>query len=613
MKKNIYKINQYLLENYPTIWNTRIVWMTLISLVLHLVFFGFGCIALTNPQRLHSYGAKSVFFENGTVFFSIIISVLLLVIWLVYLFKNNSFKNFYPNSRGKLFAQFISYLFIIFIGSTFYISYTYGVKTYIKNKYPDAEMAKEIQIANDASIFFSHSINDYEVDERRYPFPLDTTYWETKSIDYRKPYLKWLDIEYQLYAIKSKVLTNDKNYNDSIYNGYIYNVEKDSSSIYYYKDTVVDLTKYKSATILQKKKNIIRYNEKHVKDKHVKIESYKEIANRNDLAIPSYYNYSSFLYDSDNDAINYRGYDRYKNENRYSNGKFYAKHKEMLSKRAVELLQRNNPEEIKSLLAQFLAIANKYKVDYNLNAEKWFKLVYHPSRFEVKVLIRTQPNTSEGFTNAVAEETLKEKFIREHTTNYYIKTDNVKSAFTNIDDIKTSNAFLDSFHFFIWFSFVLAMLVFIFRISGIKLLIFSAIAGGLIATFIGMMTILFNYLRIFRGYRSEEYFAFYLSLIIINIVLVITIFYTDRFRKSVMTVFANLSLSVFIGNVFLIIGLISLHQRDACHRAVGDSPCFNLLEWIGGTNLSFLLFGLGVVFVYFYSGIIKKIKGLPEE
>ena len=39
MKTYFTKIDQYLLENYPTIWNTKIVWMLLVNVIIHILFF----------------------------------------------------------------------------------------------------------------------------------------------------------------------------------------------------------------------------------------------------------------------------------------------------------------------------------------------------------------------------------------------------------------------------------------------------------------------------------------------------------------------------------------------------------------------------------------------
>ena len=110
----INKINNYLIQRYPTIWNTRIVWMLAISLLVHIVFYFIGFISHSSPLSLQNSRVIDDYFSSGVIMVHIIVSMLMLVGWLVYMFKNNGFKNFYPTSNLKLFGQFVCYLVIVF-------------------------------------------------------------------------------------------------------------------------------------------------------------------------------------------------------------------------------------------------------------------------------------------------------------------------------------------------------------------------------------------------------------------------------------------------------------------------------------------------------------------
>ena len=153
--QKINKINQYLLERYPTIWNTRIVWMLLLGIAIHLIFFFIGFISHASPSTLQSSRAISDYLSSGLVFVHVIISVLMIVGWLVFMFKNNAFKSFYPNSGKKLFFEFFQYFIIIFISTTFYFSYMVGFRLFINYKYDDEKMSKNIGIINRANAFLS--------------------------------------------------------------------------------------------------------------------------------------------------------------------------------------------------------------------------------------------------------------------------------------------------------------------------------------------------------------------------------------------------------------------------------------------------------------------------
>src|SRR5690606_3380798 len=104
----INKINNYLIQRYPTVWNTRIVWMLLISLLVHCLFFFIGSVSQTESSAYNDYYNSEIrYFKSGWSFTGAIISMLMLVGWLVVMFKNNAFKNFYPISNIQLFGQFL--------------------------------------------------------------------------------------------------------------------------------------------------------------------------------------------------------------------------------------------------------------------------------------------------------------------------------------------------------------------------------------------------------------------------------------------------------------------------------------------------------------------------
>lgn len=134
--QKIYKFNQYVLEKYPTVWNTKIIWMLLASIVVHILFFIIGYLSHVNPVSLQKFEVKDDYFRDGMIFIHLIISILMMVGWLIMMFKNNAFKNFYPSSKSKLFLQFVQYFIIIFSCTTFYFSYMTGFKMLLKINIP---------------------------------------------------------------------------------------------------------------------------------------------------------------------------------------------------------------------------------------------------------------------------------------------------------------------------------------------------------------------------------------------------------------------------------------------------------------------------------------------
>lgn len=591
MKNIIHKINQYLLERYPTIWNTRLVWMLVTAFALHLVFFLFGYFTLSNPEILQERYIRTIFFENGTVFLTSIISILLLVLWLIYMFKNNAFKNFYPVSSVKLFGQFICYLLIIFSCSSFFLSYSYGIKTYISLTYGEEQINKEIEIANDVAMFFSEDVSDYTINKRRYPKPFYELYCETTEdfIDYNEPYVEFEGKSFQFYSLTTKevpIKDSHKYINeayleesDSTYKKYVYSIAKDSTSILHFKDSVVNIQPYVKTVM------------------------------------PTYYNASYTFYISMNDTLNdvYLNYDNYNIDYDYRSES--SLRNQLRNKRNYELLQRNDKTEIKSLLEDFLAFSRYYKIPHNLDAEQWFDLIYHPENFEVKNFIRTEPKQS--FENRVVttELTKYETFYKDRQTDFYFDNEALNNVFENIEDIKHSNPFMDSIHFFMWFTFVLACFIFMFRVTGLKSLLFSIITVGVLTLFVSLTAALLFYLTNGSSEDNIVYFLMYFTLLLGSIILAIPIFLTERVKKTIVAICVNISIIGFASYIFLIISIISMHQYNACidHRDFYKRTfdCDTLLTSLG-FNWSYILIVIAILFLLFYTKIIKRWKSLPE-
>ncbi|MDO5977723.1 hypothetical protein [Flavivirga spongiicola] len=585
MKKFIYKTNQYLLENHPIIWNTKLFWVASASLILHILFFIFGLLAITNPEILHEYGAKSIFFENGTIFISIILSILILVIWLIFLFKNNAFKNFYPTSKLKLFKQFLIYLIITFLSTTFYISYNFGVKSYISFKYDDKSIEKEIAVSNAAALFFSKSIEDYTINQRRYPHPFNTLYCETyegSDRDNDRLYLSFLDYKYRFYTLYKKEGALYQELSDSTYRGFVFYKTKDTIRTYFYKDSIFDASSFVQTTN------------------------------------PNYFNYSKIFYLSKKERLKYDniqyGHNEYNEYEYYNYQQDFTKNNALWNKAGYDLLNRNNSDEIKQILADFLMISDAYEIEHNLTTGDWFNMVYHPNdNFELKKLIRDKPKGEIQF-EAVEPKTAMADFYKKHITDYYLDTDSLYKVFDNIEDIKESNPFSESIHFFIWFAFFFSALVFMFRSTGLKPLLFTIISIGILVVFVTLLTVFYTYVNKYNQ-ENTQYFASYLTFILSTIILSIPIFYAKRIKKLIVAICLNISIIGFVLYVFLIITIISLHQSDACIRNYSfythNKDCFNLLKSIG-IYWSYILFIINLLFIYIYSGVIKKWKALPE-
>ena len=131
-------MKKYLLERYPAIWNTHLIWALPLIFAIHLFFFLWGFATVTDENMSnYSFGLEN-HFEGLPMVMSFIVIVLMLVGWFIRLFKNNAFERFYPVSEWQLFRQFVIYLFIMGGILSSGLSFMVGENTKVHWRYTDS-------------------------------------------------------------------------------------------------------------------------------------------------------------------------------------------------------------------------------------------------------------------------------------------------------------------------------------------------------------------------------------------------------------------------------------------------------------------------------------------
>jgi len=621
--QKINQFNRYLLEKYPAVWNTKIVWMLLAGIVIHLFFFTVGYVSHADPASLQKMDVKDDYFRDGMIFIHLIISVLMIVGWLIMMFKNNAFKNFYPSSRGKLFLQFVQYFVILLVSTTFYFSYMAGFKMFIKNKYPDGQMSDYVHVINKANAFLSQNPEYYTLDNRIFPQFYDV-FCETdiNKVDRNKKYFVYYNRVYQYYTLYSKTVCQKDRDGNFLFPAaedrkkLAYSKSKTNSITYYFKKEVVDFSPYIRTTGL------------------------------------TYYNFSEVFYENDLKEKSYfRSEGIYGNADDYSAEVLYKKKKSEIGRQITELLNRKSPAEMEKLLADFLYISKKFGIRNNLDAKGWLKMVDQPDDFQVRYFIKKYkpepgeeydlnqtPMDGEGnyvYTETVADPTATvvdgavvtdsvqikafnpgiesqlspEKYFKNHTTDYYYYTDNLKDLLTNVDLIKSTDFFSENIHVYIWIAFFLATVVFSFRITGLKPLLFSMISAGVLLLAVVLISVLFS---ASFGRDGTEFFVSYFVLVIGLMILLGPVVMMKRLGKLVASVLINISVNGFVLFLLLIFFIISIHQQENCKTASMMSydcrTVFTTLDF----NLSYIILAGGFVFMYLYTSVLHRWKAMPE-
>lgn len=622
--QKINKFNQFLLEKYPTIWNTKIVWMLLAGIIVHLLFFIIGYVSHINPKSLQTTNVTDDYYRDGIILVHLIISILMIVGWLIMMFKNNAFKNFYPNSKGKLFSQFFQYFVIIFVCTTFYFSYMIGFKMFINSKYPDTEMKANIETINRGNAFLSQNLELYTLDNRLSPQPFFDLYCETdiKKVDRTKKYFVFYNRVYQYYSVYSKTSYQKDYRKDFIIpqpekaeeKEVIYSEKDgDKSETFYFKKNVVDVSQ------------------------QIKFEGV------------SFYNFSELFYEDKSRISDYSNINYYEKNSVDSQNISLKKKKAEINRKTAELLDKNSPAEIEQLLSRFLKISNQFAIENNLDAKQWMKMVYSPTNFNVQYFIKKykpslgqeyDPNNSENYDNvalaadsavSVADAAIVNKngeivndsilikdfnpeinkqispedYFKKNTTDYYYYTDNLKDFLTSVDDVKSYDFFSQNIHIYLWIAFFLATFILSFRITGLKSLLFSIISAGVLTLLVTLIVVL--YAVSVSG--KEEFFVAYLVFIISVFILSVPIFAMNKFNKLITSLFVNISLNGFVLFILLLFGIVTIHQKEACKDI--DGYCQTIMDSLG-LGLSYIILICGFLFMFFYTKVLLNWKARPE-
>lgn len=157
MFKNIQK---NLLLNHPLLWNSKIIIFGTLALFFHVVFFLLGYskgeIDFTDPNDYYDYGTDNI----TTIFVSVLITVLMFIIWLVYYSRNNAFKSFYPKKTLSLYKEWLLILLFCTLNATYTVSFFYAKDLRARNYYSEQEVSKRLEIISLSSLFVEGSFEE---------------------------------------------------------------------------------------------------------------------------------------------------------------------------------------------------------------------------------------------------------------------------------------------------------------------------------------------------------------------------------------------------------------------------------------------------------------------
>ncbi|WP_299836224.1 hypothetical protein [uncultured Tenacibaculum sp.] len=503
--KTIKKINKYLVEHYPLIWNTRLVWMLALAVILHLGFFIAGFLSINSQENVAAhYTLSGFYYDSPALLIGSLISIVSLLLWIIYYLKNNAFKSLYPFKKGKLFLQFCITFVILFTNITHYYSYKKGVVTKIKKLYDWNEIDTDIKKFNNAAIFFLKNRTNYDIEEKQYPhpFPLESVSTDSKRflgvrIDTTKPYLKYNDKYYQFYKLDKDLIAKDIENNahafDDVYNKKEYAVDRNP---FRYRN-VYDVTPFKN------------------------------------LFVPNLYNYSQEFID----------YGQTNTDSKKRVKDYY------------NLLSKKDSNSIENELKKFFVLAEKYNVKHNLNIKDWLYLInlendykyiinikdrkpdeYQEEKFRYSYFkLKTRIDTIAIPINISKKEQLyydrfqktedRKSILKETEYEEYFKEvpycdfGNLKTFFKNVHSSYNTKFDVDSLYVFIVMSILVALLLFTFKTTSIRNILLSAVAACVVMIFgILIIYILDKYLRVDKTIGILAALLINISLVVLSII-----------------------------------------------------------------------------------------------
>ncbi|GLB50388.1 hypothetical protein [Neptunitalea lumnitzerae] len=463
-------------------------------------------------------------------------------------------------------------MFIFFVSTSFYYSYLAGLKTYASIHFTDDIFAKEVTLANKTYPFIADNWDKYEITNRYYPSPFDTLYRNSHNtyIDSSDTYTK----EYYFETYRTLITSKEK-------------VDNDFSIAYDYKESINE-------------------DEYRLYQSNKRINIYTLTDNPKKLSL---LNVSGMLYTPE-DSTYYDYKDIRDIWRKVANNK--AHHK---------LITTSTPQEIKTLFSDFLALCHKYKIDTDLSAEKWFQLVYNPeNEFEVSKFIKqnkpNEYNQSYSYNYSATGNKENDLYFKKHLTKHYLNSNQLETTLENIDEIKHATILDFSIFFVIAATFFLAAPLFMFRVSSTRTFIFSVITTIILSILVILLSAAFAFITSdFNGYLPT-----YLTLFIFLAAFIVSINGIGKFRKIVTGICMNISIVSFPIFIGMIIGLVTAYQTEACdlrrtqHIAKFNTyeDCYTMFDWLDVFWIPTVTL-LTLIYLYFYSNIIRKWKASPEK
>jgi hypothetical protein len=569
--KSLRKLDTYILERYPIVWHSKVVYLFFGGLLMWLAYFLIGYF-ITDIEFLKTEDINDYFFDSAAVGMHSFIFIIVLTIWALFFFKKNAIRHYYPLKKFYFTKLFVLIQLGLLPYASVHVPFHYGIALKTKQLVPLDQLKMNAKTANLALAFLSDK-DSYDI--------------------YNRDFLLSKPLEIIQFDRNESTWTPTNNF-----------LDKDSLSY--------DANKHPDRTI-QIDGTDFQFLTYHRITYHTKCDDYyfdyvdSFLTMDSTFKRYSIYNYSNVRYS----RLSYSRYDEYE-----SNLKSTEYRNEYLPT-VHRWLKNDEKDSIENAISNFKILLNRYNI-----------VCFIDERFWVNYLSREQ---YVNFHSSLLNEDLENDYLKYIKQNYaeakidlanYIYHQNSFEPIFGYDiyqldqiSYNANMAFFEPFNsevnfllpLVLVFFFGLFFLIFDFA-HFIQLVITIPIGGALIIIF-GLTVSLIHEYNYTYGYRNQSFDVLLSTLLLITsaIVLLLAIFsvYNSFFSKRVSGILVNLGYVLAPFFPGFVIYFFEEHSKEfVLDFCTGESHLINSF-WLDLLTPS-VIFPLAFVASVSYFALIKK-------
>jgi hypothetical protein len=212
----IKRLDLFLLEKFPLIWHTKILYALIFSTLMSSLFYLWGYL-FTNEYYINRFNSNNYFEKSNALLCLFILNAIFIIIWALAFYRKNAVKHLYPLQRFYFTKLLCSFLLIFWSLTWPVTSFNWGVRAKIHQLAPTQELSSQIQTINFSSAFlFDHDFsyqaynNVYHPEIQQINFNYNDSSWSNMpSYLYMDSTLKGVSKDEPLYSAFNHPENND--------------------------------------------------------------------------------------------------------------------------------------------------------------------------------------------------------------------------------------------------------------------------------------------------------------------------------------------------------------------------------------------------------------------